>query len=86
MNNKKLYDSIMRDVSKVVKKHINESSISDDSQYLIGKTVRIINMKGEEKYNGRKGIVDYIDGIGQLHGTWGGLAIIPEEDEFEVLD
>lgn len=85
MDNKKLYDSIMKDVSKVVKKHINES-VSEDSQYLIGKKVRIINMAGEEHYNGKVGTVEHIDDIGQLHGTWGGLAIIPEEDEFEVLD
>lgn len=25
-----------------------------------------------------------IDGIGQLHGDWGGLAILPEDD-FEIL-
>lgn len=29
--------------------------------------------------------VEYIDAIGQLHGTWGGLAVIPEEDEFVVI-
>ena len=37
------------------------------------------------KYNGRSGVVEHIDSIGQLHGTWGGLAIIPETDEFEVI-
>ena len=31
------------------------------------------------------GEVTIIDGMGQLHGTWGGLAIIPEEDTFEVI-
>ena len=36
-------------------------------------------------YNGRSGVVEYIDSLGQLHGTWGGLAIIPETDEFEVI-
>lgn len=33
----------------------------------------------------RPGIVEHIDSIGQLHGTWGGLAIIPEVDEFEIV-
>lgn len=36
------------------------------------------------KYAGRTGTVEFIDSIGQLHGTWGGLAIIPEVDEFEI--
>ena len=36
-------------------------------------------------YNGRSGVVEYIDSLGQLHGTWGGLAVIPGVDDFEVL-
>ena len=54
--------------------------------YNIGDKIRIINMKGEEHYNGREGIIEYIDGLDQLHGTWGGLAIIPEEDLIEVIN
>ena len=40
------------------------------------------------KYNGRRrsGVVEHIDSIGQLHGTWGGLAVIPGVDDFEVQD
>ena len=58
----------------------------------IGDTIRIIRMddQGEKdlqarEYNGQTGIVEHIDSIGQLHGTWGGLAIIPEVDEFEIV-
>lgn len=52
----------------------------------IGTKIRIIHLKGEDShYDGAEGTVTYIDGLGQLHGTWGGLAIIPEEDEFEVV-
>lgn len=54
--------------------------------YKIGDKIRIINMKGEDHYNGREGIIEYIDGLDQLHGTWGGLAIIPEEDLIEVIN
>jgi hypothetical protein len=36
-------------------------------------------------YPGRVGIVTSIDDAGQLHGTWGGLAVIPGEDEFEII-
>lgn len=54
----------------------------------VGDRIRIISLFDPyalDSYNGREGIVRRIDSIGQLHGTWGGLAIIPEEDEFEVL-
>ena len=36
-------------------------------------------------YNGRTGTVDRIDDTDQIHGTWGGLAIQPERDEFEIV-
>jgi len=49
---------------------------------LIGKTISIIEMKGEPEYCGKIGVVKYIDDAGQLHGSWGGLALIPGEDEF----
>lgn len=53
---------------------------------LIGKKIRIINMNGEPYYTGRIGTVTDIDDIGQIHGTWGGLAIIDGEDEYRVID
>lgn len=51
----------------------------------VGDTIRIIQMKGEVGYGGKEGKVTVVDGIGQLHGTWGGLAVIPGEDVFEVI-
>jgi len=58
-----------------------------ESLYL-GKTIEIVNLADEPfvSYGGRTGLVEYIDDIGMLHGTWGSLAIIPEVDEFIVLD
>lgn len=51
----------------------------------VGDTIKIIHLKGEDnRSDGKTGKVEHIDGIGQLHGTWGGLAVIPEEDEFIV--
>lgn len=52
----------------------------------IGKKIKIIYMKDEWNYTGREGIVKSVDSIGQLHGTWGGLAVIPGEDKFEVIE
>ena len=58
----------------------------------IGDTIRIIRMNDDggkdlqaRIYNGRSGVVEHIDSIGQLHGTWGGLAVIPEVDNYEIL-
>ena len=44
-----------------------------------GDTIRIIEMKGEPRYTGKIGTVELIDDIGQIHGTWGGCAIQPEQ-------
>lgn len=59
----------------------------------IGDTIRIIRMNDDggkdlqaRIYNGRSGVVEHIDSIGQLHGTWGGLAVIPGVDEIEVKE
>ena len=57
-----------------------------ESPYKVGQKVRIIHLEGEDtRYDGNEGVIEYVDGIGQLHGTWGGLAIIPEADEFTVI-
>lgn len=49
----------------------------------IGDRIRIIHLEGEdERYDGREGVVEMIDSLGQLHGTWGGLAVIPEADSW----
>ena len=37
------------------------------------------------EYNGREGVIELIDGQGQLHGTWGGLAVNPEIDSFSII-
>lgn len=51
-----------------------------------GMKVRIIHLDGEDnRYDGKEGIIEFVDAIGQLHGTWGSLAIIPEVDKFEVI-
>ena len=54
----------------------------------VGDKIRIIRMEDElqgDKYAGCEGVIEYIDSMGQLHGTWGGLAIIPEVDIITVI-
>lgn len=53
--------------------------------FKIGDKIKIINMEDEPNYIGKEGVIERIDDIGQLHGTWGGLAIIPEIDEIELV-
>lgn len=52
----------------------------------IGDKIHIIYMEGEPKYTDKEGIVEYIDDAGQIHGTWGGCALIPGEDMWELID
>lgn len=60
--------------------------IEELRQTYVGKTVKIINMKGEPQYSGKIGVVKSVDDIGQLHGSWGGCAIQPENDTFEIIE
>ena len=54
-------------------------------EYYVGKKIRIIDMEGEPQYGGKIGVVKSVDDIGQLHGSWGGCAIQPERDDFEII-
>ena len=51
----------------------------------VGNKIKIINMQGEPHYKDREGIVAHIDDAGQIHGTWGGCALIPEIDAYIIL-
>lgn len=58
----------------------------------VGDKIRIIRMDDcggtdwqATRYNGKEGVINHIDSIGQLFGTWGGLAVNPQCDEFEVI-
>lgn len=51
----------------------------------VGDYIRIGYMAYEQDYTGRVGKITFIDSMGQLHGTWGGLAVIPTEDSYTKL-
>ena len=42
-------------------------------------------MKGEPQMTGKEGIVTHIDDFQQLHGTWSGLAVIQDIDDFTII-
>ena len=56
-----------------------------ETEVKVGDAVHIFEMDGEPDYADREGIVEAIDAAGQLHGTWGGLAVIPETDIFKKI-
>jgi hypothetical protein len=56
----------------------------------VGDTVKILGFSGdcyesERRLIGKTGIVEYIDDIGAIHGTWGSLSLLPE-DNYIVID
>ena len=51
----------------------------------IGDRIKIIHMDGEPQYTNREGVVTHIDDVGQIHGTWGGCAIVLEVDTYIIL-
>ena len=51
----------------------------------VGDVIEIIEMLDEPDYTGRTGTIMKIDGIGQLHGTWGSLAVCPEVDKIKII-
>lgn len=88
---KRKYDEYMGNNTETIepeRSRVTESLMkSYDHSYddLIGKKIRIIDMAGEPDYAGKEGVVERIDSLGQLHGTWGGLAVQPENDSFKVI-
>ena len=51
------------------------------SDYKVGQQIRIIHIDDNNSndtqahpYNGKVDIINFIDGIGQLHGTWGRIS------------
>lgn len=55
-------------------------------EVLVGDTIKIVCMNEEPEYTGRVGTVTYIDDANQIHGSWGGCALIPDEDEYIVVN
>lgn len=58
----------------------------------IGDTILIVRMDDDggkdlqaKRHDGKTGVVESIDSLGQIHGTWGGLALIPGTDEFRRI-
>lgn len=63
-----------------------EELVNRNKEFFIGCEIVITHLDGEDgTYDGRSGIVEYVDDMGDLHGTWGFLAVIPGQDQFRVV-
>ena len=51
----------------------------------VGKKVHVVIMDPYHPIDAC-GIVELVDDAGQVHGTWGGLAALPDEDTIELVD
>jgi len=60
-------------------------SKKDLVEMYLGRKIMIVSMLGEPHYSGRAGVVELVDDTGQLHGSWGGLAVQPENDKFVII-
>lgn len=58
----------------------------DTCGYKVGDVIKIICMKGEPRYTDKIGEITMIDDSGQLHGTWGGLAVQADYDSIEKIE
>lgn len=56
----------------------------------VGDKIRILSMDGEPEYSGREGVVQRISrdpyGDIELRGTWGGLSVYIDKDNFEIIE
>ena len=57
----------------------------EETEVNVGDAIHIFEMAGEPQYTDAEGVVEFIDDIGQLHGTWGGCAIDPRIDSFKKI-
>jgi hypothetical protein len=57
---------------------------------LIGRRIKMIHMNDTQAVpSGTLGTIKHVDGIGQIHVKWDNgrsLAVVPEEDVYEILN
>ncbi len=70
----------------------NELVMDKIDKINIGDTILIVRMDDDggkdlqaKRYDGKTGVVESIDSLGQIHGTWGGLSVIPKVDKYMNL-
>ena len=51
----------------------------------VGDTIQILHISGIPDYTNKVGVVQFYDSMGQMHGTWGRLVIVPGEDRYKII-
>lgn len=59
--------------------------MKEKAEVKIGDKIHIYHMFGESEYSDTEGIVTYIDDMNQIHGTWGGCALL-FHDDWEIIE
>lgn len=67
------------EILEYVKQHMDDLAVQVNDQ------IMIIDMSGEPEYAGLIGTVTLIDDAGQIHGTWGGCALVPDADKYTII-
>ena len=70
--------NIRKKLKLIEEKHMDKAKVGDK--------IKIITMKDEPQYKDREGVVTHIDDAGQIHGTWGGCAIIPSVNTYIIME
>ena len=65
---------------------INTSVFDSTRNNLLNIDITTGNAAVDTQYTDREGVVTHVDDAGQIHGTWGGCALIPEIDTFVILN
>lgn len=70
-----------------------ERWIGEKAKASVGDTIQILDFArdndgelpmSEQKLIGKTGVVTHIGGMGELHGTWGGLAVLTD-DKYKII-
>lgn len=77
----------LHDSKEVFETNIGSTGSFGLTEQEVGDTIRITKFDDpyDHSYVGRDGVVEFIDSMDQIHGSWGGLALIPGEDDFIVI-
>ena len=76
-----VYNKVRKDLGMYI-----EDSTPSIPEVKVGDKIRITDMAGARELEGKVGIVERIDALGNLCGTWGKTRVIPDIDGFEIIN
>ena len=64
----------------------NVNQLKGDNMVKVGNIIRIVSMESKPPYSCELGVIEFIDDVGQIHGSWGGCALILGVDEYQIIE